>query len=229
MKRIQSFVLFGMLVLLVFVVSGNAKVEGTEKQKQEVMEVLKKFQAGYTARDVSKVDEYVNDLFDSEDIFVIGTSAYKPGNFEWCEDIKAVKKVIESDWKNWGNLKLKIENARIRIEGNIAWVAILGVSEERNVKKNSYDRAIKSIARTIELNKDDKSEGISREIMFWILQYTSRQLSEYEQGGDEFIYPLRITAVLVKKKGKWMFRQMNFAFPVTVIPDVRIPKEDNNK
>ena len=169
MKQIMSILMLSVLILAMIAIPCNAKQDGISMQKKEVLEVLKKFQAGYTARDVSKVDAYVNDLFDSEDILVIGTSAYKPIAFEWCEDLKTVKAVVENDWKNWGILKTEWEESRIRIDGNTAWIAMWGTSTSIVEKRKKYDRAIKRIADTIELNKNDKGEEVSRDILFWSL------------------------------------------------------------
>jgi hypothetical protein len=50
-------------------------------------------------------------------------------------------------------------------------------------------------------------------------------LWDFEQvGGEEFIYPIRITAVLSNKNGKWLFNQMDFSYP-TGYHKTRIIKE----
>ena len=223
MKRILSLVLLGILALVTAAVPGDAKVKGIEKQKQEVMEVLKKFQAGYTARDVSKLNDYVNELFDPENVLIIGTSSYGPKKGEWCDDIKAVKDILTIDWKYWDDLILKVEDARVMIHENTAWVVMWGTSESKREKKEIYDWAVDAITKKIEQSKDDKTEERTRKIMFWVAQHSIRWLLEYEKGGEKIVYPIRISAVLTKKKNKkWMFRQMDFAFPTQTVPDVRL-------
>jgi hypothetical protein len=53
-----------------------------------------------------------------------------------------------------------------------------------------------------------------REFVLWLANYSSRLVWEFERmGGDEFIHPIRVTAVLRKKNGKWLFKQMDFSYP----------------
>ncbi len=229
MKPILNFISVGILVLVMITMPINGKGEGTEKQRQEIIEVLKKLQVGYDQRDLTKVDEYAQGLFDPEDCLVIGIESSGTKAHEWFEGIEGVKKLLELDWKYWDDLKMKIGDTRIRIDGNTAWLVVPCTSENHRKKKEVYDIAVRSIARTLEANKDDKSDEISREILLWVTQHSSRFLWEYEQQNDEFLYPLRIMAVLVKKKGKWLFRQMSFAFPTRGIPDVRINKKEKKK
>jgi hypothetical protein len=40
--------------------------------------------------------------------------------------------------------------------------------------------------------------------------------------GENFVWPLRLTAVVVRELGSWQFVQMNFSFPTVYFPDVRI-------
>ncbi len=180
-------------------------------QKRDILAVLKKFQASYDERDVSKIDKYIQELFDAEDVLIIGTGASAPGDSEWCEGIKAVKKIIESDWKYWDDLKMETEKARIRIEGRTAWVAFGGTSKSAQTKKSGYANGMAAIRRW--QNQSDYKEN-PREFFLWLSYYTSRMLLDYElEDGEEFIYPIRVTAVLSNKNGKWVFKQMNFAYP----------------
>ena len=38
---------------------------------------------------------------------------------------------------------------------------------------------------------------------------------------EEYVWPMRFTAVAVREEGGWRFRQMQFSFPTSGIPDVR--------
>jgi hypothetical protein len=40
--------------------------------------------------------------------------------------------------------------------------------------------------------------------------------------GQTFVWPLRLTAVVVREAGDWKFAQMNFSFPTVYFPDVRL-------
>jgi hypothetical protein len=225
MKPILNLMVIGGLVIAIITCPVNGMVDKNKKQEQSIVEVLKKFQAGYTQRDVTKVDEFVNELFDSEDVFLVGTDAASVEHGEWGEGIEKVKEVVERDWKYWGDLKLDIDTARIRIHANTAWVALWASSEKLRPKKEEYKKTVERIMRALESNKDKFD---SRLILHWLINFSSRYLWEFEQG-EEFIHPLRITAVLVKKKGKWLFRQIHFSFPMRGMPVYRIFKDQEEK
>jgi hypothetical protein len=75
---------WGLMVLLAFIfLSGCGKTNVGNQHNLDVLAVLHKFQAGYSKRDVSKIDEYVRDIFDPEDVLIIGTGASKLGEGEW--------------------------------------------------------------------------------------------------------------------------------------------------
>ncbi len=214
----KGYLLFlGLMVMLAIVLSGGRqfKVDNQRQQdnlqEQDVLAVLKKFQAGYNERDVSKADEYVRDLFDAEDVLIIGTGASAPGDGEWCEGIEAVKQIIKSDWKHWDDLKMETEKARIRINGKTAWVAFGGTSKSRQTTKSGYASGMEAIRYWQNQNKYQENP---REFFLWLSYYTSRMLLDYELvDGEGFIYPIRITAVLSNKNGKWLFKHVNFAYP----------------
>lgn len=230
MKRILCMLVVGALVLVSAIFPLNAENKKVTKSEQEILEVLKKFQAGYTARDVSKVAEFCEELFDKQDSIILGTSGFGRGYGEWYDGLEEVKKIIENDWRNWDDVKLKLTASGIRIEGNTAWVVILGTAESRKVKRDEYEKVLGSIYRTIEANKADKSEGMPLEVLLWVNYFSAKMLNEFVPWGDEYIYPLRITAVLVKKSGKWMFRLMDFTFPVRGgFPDFKITREEIDK
>lgn len=231
MRQICCMLLSGALVLGSAAVPLNGGNRGETEKVQEVFDVLKKFEAGYLARDLSKVDAFCDELFDKEDSIIMGTSGFGVGRGEWFEGHAAVKKIIDHDWRNWDDIKLKVTKSGIRVEGNTAWAVILGTAESRKVKEKEYERVLRSIYRTIEANREDTSEGIDLEVLLWVSHFSSRMLFEFvPHKGDEYIYPLRITAVLVKKKDRWQFRLVSYTFPVYGgIPDFKITREEKEK
>lgn len=225
MKRIFCLLVISALIMGSVLVPLNGEEKAAVKRtkaEKEVLEVLKKFQAGYDARDVSKLDEYVADLFDPDDAMIAGTISYGPKTREWCEGIEEIKGLIKYDWEHWDDLKMLVDDARIRVKGKVAWVAMWGTSEAVKDKESEYKRALEEVGRVVEKNKDRKIEGINLLVMMHILKKTSKYLHRYVPAGNEYIYPIRTTIVLEKKKGKWLVQLMDFAFPDDDIPDVRI-------
>ncbi len=172
-----------------------------DQAKEEILSVLKIFQKGYTGRDVSIVESYVEELFAPE-ILIVGTGAS-----EWCEDPGSVKRIVESDWKYWGDLLLDIDKAIIRTEKDNAWIAVPGTLTRKTSKEDGYERSFNVIKRALE------SEGENRKKLFEIEEYLTRNILALEHGGDVYSYPIRVTASLVKRSNKWQFIQMTFSYP----------------
>jgi hypothetical protein len=85
-----------------------------------IVQILERFQSGYTTRDVTAVAPFVEDLF-AEDSTVIGTGAD-----EWCVGIDAIRKLVESDWSEWGDLRIEIDKAVVAVVRDTAWTAVPG-------------------------------------------------------------------------------------------------------
>lgn len=226
MKRFFCMLVIGIFVLGSVLVPLDGQSKQRTKAEKEVLEVLKKFQAGYTARDVAKLDEFMSELFDPEDCLIAGTTSYGPGSMEWSDTMDSMRKLVEYDWKHWDDLKMEVDEARIRVNGNTAWVAFWGTSEGTKVKRGEYDRALKEIVMVIKHCEKDEEEEISLVVMLYVLKKVARYLERYVPSGNEYIYPIRATIVLQKKKGKWLIQLMDFAFPDKDIPDVQVAREE---
>jgi hypothetical protein len=53
-----------------------------------------------------------------------------------------------------------------------------------------------------------------------ILRAAVNTLTEAERG-SAYTWPLRFTAVLVRREERWLFHQVQFSFATTRFPDVR--------
>jgi hypothetical protein len=149
------------------------------------------------------------------DTEVIGTNGVKPGVDEWYTNRETASAMIKRDWESWGDLKLEVESASIRIEGMVGWIApparvskIIG--DENYSEELEY---IKDYLETSKLPADQKLHYILRDGINTI--YELRR-------GEKFVWPLRFTAVVVRKEDGWKFAQVNFSFPTVGDPDVRI-------
>jgi len=89
--------------------------------QSEIRDLLKTFQDGYDRRDLNAVDEFMN-LFTS-DAEVIGTNGIKPNVDEWYMNRDAARDLVYGDWESWGDLRLDLESASVRIRGEVGWIA----------------------------------------------------------------------------------------------------------
>ena len=188
----------------------------TQLAIDEVREVLQRFQDGYTRRDLTAVDEFMELFAALPELEVIGTNGIRPGVDEWHLGRAGARELVAGDWEGWGDVRLDVEGANIHVLGEVAWLATpatvtMDIPKEANIR--SY------LGRVQEMIA--KAERPPEELLHDILRGGSNTL--YEQSrGEHFVWPLRFTAVLVRDEGEWKFHQMNFSFPTTRFPDERI-------
>lgn len=183
---------------------------------QAVRQVLAQFQDGYTHRDLSQLDAFMKLFVPDDDLEVIGTNASDTGVGEWCLGPAAVRALVEGDWQGWGDLRLDVEGAKIHSLGDVAWLATSATVSMRLETQSQYQQYLEYLPELAQVPGRTPEARVLR-----ILLGCARTVFELHQGED-FIWPLRFTAVLVLREGRWRFHQMQFSFPTTTYPDERI-------
>jgi len=92
---------------------------------QQVRSVLQKFQDGYTTRDKSRLDEFMELFAPTEEIELIGVGASERGGDEWFNGHAAIRDIIDGDWTNWGAVDIDVNGTRITVSGETAWFSSL--------------------------------------------------------------------------------------------------------
>ncbi len=182
-------------------------------QHIEIREVLQRFQVGYTERDIKKVDAFVEELFiTGENTCVLGT-----GTGELFLGSERVKTLIKDDWEYWGNVNIDWENAHIFLEGEVAWFATTGsvkyTFEDTAERYESYIDFIKKKAEEVELTPKQKITFIN-----WVLTLAYHQREEKKR---EYLWPLRLSGILLKNVDKWKIVHLQFSIPKANFPDER--------
>jgi hypothetical protein len=130
-----------------------------------VLASLRAFQDGYVQRDSNRLDSFMNRLFSkTADALVLGTEG---GNTEWVRGDAAAAQFIKTDWQQWGDVRLNVDDSLIWSSGDVAWVAGLG-----SVRFSSSERPIRFTAvltrnkdqwsfRQIQFQWDDSEPGTS--------------------------------------------------------------------
>jgi hypothetical protein len=77
----------------------------------------------------------------------------------------------------------------------------------------SYLESVKKFLNDSDLSAEQK--------LLYILRGGTNTVYELRRG-ETFVWPLRFTAVVVRETDGWKFAQMNFSFPTTDFPDVRL-------
>ena len=182
---------------------------------QAVRDVLQLFQNGYNHRDKARLDEIRVLFADDPAVEVIGTGGLELGDEEWPQGQEAALELVKNDWEGWGDLRLDVSGARIFSLGEAAWLATGGTVTMELKQNEVYSNYLKGLQAILaDTERDARSRVID------VLRGSSNTLFEGERG-DQYVWPIRFTAVLVRKNGKWLFHQMQFSFATTRFPDVR--------
>ncbi len=96
---------------------GNAP----DSTRKEIIGQLRKFQEGYSQRDTSQVDDFMQSLYSRESILILGTS---PG--EVFSGYDQAARLVQSDWESWGDCRFMIDSANISSMGDVAWFSTKG-------------------------------------------------------------------------------------------------------
>lgn len=188
-------------------------VQVQTKDYIEIRNVLKQFQTGYEKRDLQKVDEFIEELFiNKENTYAVGT-----GTLELFLGIEQVKQLIRDDWQYWGDANIDWENARIDVRGDAAWFGVTGsvkyTFEDTIEKYNRHISALKSKAEETGLTAKQKIT-----YMNWFLSLVYHQREDIKR---EYLWPMRLSGVMLKDSGKWKFVNLKFSVPRTNFPDER--------
>ncbi len=101
-----------------------SKGDAPDKVRLEVVQQLKKFQAGYEAREISQVEDFTEQLFSRANILVLGTMPKEifVGHSEATE-------LVYQDWASWGDCKFLVDSAHVSSYGEVAWISTIGYVE----------------------------------------------------------------------------------------------------
>jgi len=190
-----------------------SKRDTYETPLDEIRLLLEAFQDGYARRDASQVEKFMK-LF-TTDAEVIGTNGVRPGEGEWYLDRASARALVEGDWQGWGDLRLDWDSVSVRRRGFLGWVAAAATVTETIGAENyaSYLEYVRKFIEDSDLSAEQK--------LLHILRGGTNTVYELRRG-EKFVWPLRLTAVVLRESDGWKFAQMNFSFPTIYFPDVRL-------
>lgn len=179
----------------------------------KIRALLQAFQDGYTRRDLNQLEQFMA-LF-TPDAEVIGTNGIQPGVDEWYTSRDSARELVKGDWESWGDLRLDLDSASIRVHGDIAWIAA-SATVTKTIGDENYTAYLEFIQNFIQ-----NSPLPAEQKLLFILRSGTNTVYELRRG-EKFVWALRFTAVVVREPSGWKFAQVNFSFPTIFFPDVRI-------
>ena len=178
---------------------------GVEESESDVRAVLAAFGNGYRDRDLSQLDAFI-ELFD-DGAEMIGIEATRRGSDEWFEGRAAIKEIVESDWRVWGDVEVNVASALVTVVDGVAWASIeatLGQPADSGEAISSY------LQRMSDLLDDTGLDPAGR--MMEATSFGLARLRERNLGPDH-AWPLVITAVLTLGPAGWRFRNIHWSTP----------------
>jgi len=181
--------------------------------QDEIRSLLQRFQDGYTSRDTSQVDSFMQLFVD--DAEVIGTNGVRPREGEWYLDRGSARVLVEGDWQGWGDLRLDLDSVSIHSHGEVGWLAA-PATVTQTIGPENYASYLEFIRKFL-----DESNLSPEQKLLYILRGGTNTVYELRRG-ETFVWALRFTAVVVREPEGWKFAQMNFSFPTVYFPCVRL-------
>jgi len=176
----------------------------------EIKHVLQCFQDGYTARDIENIDDFMKLFVLGDDVELIGIGALARNENEWFQGAERIREIIESDWQYWGDVRLDVQEARITVKDDVAWLSTVGTVLQTN---HIYSDEVTNF--TLKQMKEllDNTNLSPRERLVEAAHFGIRRWREREKR-LEHPWPFVFTAVLVKQEGEWCFHTIHWSMPV---------------
>jgi hypothetical protein len=172
---------------------------------QDIKSRLINFQEKYNERNFDNIKSYVKEFFvDEEDTSFIGA-----GLDSWCFGLEKITNMIKTYWEDESNylekIELDIDKAVINVENSAAIIALHG-KNTRNIKEEKVCEAmIEQLSKTL------NNEDLSKSDLIKLSVKITETLNHIEMG-EEYVFPFRITIVMVNDGLKWMIKHMNLSY-----------------
>lgn len=178
----------------------------------EIRNILNLFQQGYIKKDIDEVDDFVEKLFTIKSPIYYGTSSK-----DQAIGLDNVKRLVENDWRYWGDLNIDIDNAIINSQDSYAVFIANGTVNWGIPEEAFLYRSLEDIERMM------NSDWSYKERLLAICNNATKILYEAERG-NVHILPIRVSGVLMKEKNKLKIYQLHISHPTEIYPDSRIVK-----
>jgi hypothetical protein len=179
-----------------------------ENTAAQVRDALQRFQDGYTARDLSRLDQFMELFVRESDAELIGIGASVRGGNEWFVGPDAIREIVESDWTYWGDVSVDVAGARISLRGDVAWLSTTGTVTQTGTFDEAlpfYLQQMKELLESEDLDADGR--------LVEATHFGMRRVRERHKGMGH-AWPFVLTAVLVRGEGQWRFHTIHWSMPV---------------
>ncbi|MCM1989170.1 nuclear transport factor 2 family protein [Oceanirhabdus seepicola] len=187
----------------------------------DIKDVLRRFQEGYTNRNVDNLDNYMNDLFINDDrIITVGTS-----RSEWCFGLNELRELLESDWKFWGDIVVDSENSKINSKDSTAWF-LADCTLTWDTPEDFDEWCEDLVADYFEKEGRYINYKLMSKLAMMNLKLACLIDSSHGKKGLNVPLPVRLSGGLIKKNDKWFINKLHFSTPMSSYPEWRIDRDN---
>jgi hypothetical protein len=176
----------------------------------EIRQVLQRFQDGYTLRDIEQLDEFMKLFIPGSEVELIGIGAFARNQNEWFQGTERIREIIQSDWQYWGDVWLDVQEAKITVKGEVAWLSTVGSILQTDHLQT--DEVTEFSLRQMKEMLDDETRP-PRVRLVEVSHFGIRRWREREKPAG-YPWPFVFTAVLVKQANEWRFHTIHWSMPV---------------
>ena len=178
--------------------------------KQYIGNMLKKLDVYLSKKDSNSLQAIMDMFGPTGKIDVIGADGLIPGETDWFTSRLKIRDLFLVEYVMFFNdFNFDEKNTKISVKGDVAWLSTTGTMAYNIDHDKSYTDLLKYIKKNIK-NDSTKHTNYVKDM----LGFLSELLFVKGKGTDQYVLPLRCTAVAVKENDKWLFYQMCFSFPV---------------
>ena len=167
--------------------------------KEEILNLLRGFNNEYLKVN-NEVDGLVSKYFTSNDPLIINTDKTI---YNTQEEIKSL---IEKHRVYYDEIIFDYENCLINSNEKVVWIATHGTMKKVVSEEGAFENTVNLIKNTFTSDFNDKDK------LFKIRRRIAETLKESARG-QEYIWPFRLEAVLIKENDNWVFKYLQFSLP----------------
>jgi len=171
--------------------------------KDQILNLLHAFQAGYDKKDKNDADLFMKKLFvESDDISILGTSLG-----ELCLGYEKCKKLFTDDWEYWSFERLELNALEIKEFGDIVLVYVPAYFSFTFKSDQNYEGYIDDLKE--QLTKSENLEQTFGDIN-WIISHFLHQRACRDR---KYLNDLKVCFICIKTNDGYKIKQIQFSVP----------------
>ena len=103
-------------------------------------------------------------------------------------------------------MKLDYENCLINSNEDVVWIVTHGTMKKVMSESSAFENTVNIIKNIFTSDLDDKDK------LFHVRRRIADTLKENARG-EEYVWPFRVEAVLIREKQNWVFKYLQFSLP----------------